>query len=70
MTEVPMSTASGFFLTGLTGLTVSYFFVFLRDTLSQAGHHKEERRTGLVQIADEFGLEMIYVFGSEENQVV
>ena len=57
-------------MTGLTGLAVSYSFIFLRDTLSQADHQKEERRAGLIQIADKFGLEMIYVFGSEANQVV
>lgn len=38
--------------------------------MSRTDHQKEERRSGLVQIADEFGLEMIYVFGSEAKQVV
>jgi hypothetical protein len=57
-------------LTGLTGLAISYSFVFLRDALSQADHQKEERRVGLFQVADEFGLEMIYVLGSEATQVV
>ena len=37
--------------------------------MSQADQ-REERKAGLVQIAEEFGLEGIYVFGSEAKQVV
>lgn len=37
--------------------------------MSQADQ-REEQKTGLVQIAEEFSLDAIYVFGSEAKQVV
>lgn len=38
--------------------------------MSQPDHQKEQRKGRLFQIAEEFGFEMIYVFGSEGGQVV
>ena len=38
--------------------------------MSQPDHQKEQRKCRLIQIAEEFGLDMIYVFGSEGKQVL
>jgi len=38
--------------------------------MGQMDHQEEQRKGRLFQIAEEFGFEMIYVFGSEEKQVL